>query len=55
MKILTISKDKTRTPLTILRTLKKNLEKIAKKENKTLNELMITALTEYVNKVNKNT
>jgi len=45
---MTISKDNTRTQLTISRDLKKQLEDLAKKQNRSFNNLIITILQEYV-------
>ena len=45
-----ISKDKTRILLTIKRDIKSTLEEIAKKENRSLNNLIITILKDYLKK-----
>lgn len=45
---MTISKDNTRTQLTISRDLKKQLEDLSKKQNRSFNNLIITILQEYV-------
>lgn len=50
LKKLGIKESKTRTALTIEKELKEKLEAIAKKENRSLNNLIITILQEYVNK-----
>ena len=44
----TISDKNTRTALTISKELKKKLEQIAKEQNRSLNNLMITVLKNYV-------
>ena len=44
----TISDKNTRTALTISKELKKELEQIAKEQNRSLNNLMITVLKNYV-------
>lgn len=43
-----ISKDKTRTVITIPKELKKQLEDIAKKDNRSFNNLIIKILKDYV-------
>ena len=43
----TISDKNTRTALTISKELKKELEQIAKEQNRSLNNLMITVLKNY--------
>ncbi len=43
-----ISKDKVRYALTLLRKDKSELEKIAKKQNRSLNNLIETILKEYL-------
>jgi len=45
---MTIGKDKTRTMLTIEKELKSQLEKVAEKENRSLNNLIITVLKDYI-------
>lgn len=42
------SKDKTRTNITIPKDLKVKLEEIAKKENRSFNNLVITVLQKFV-------
>ena len=44
---MTISKDKTRTNITISKELKKQLEEIAKNDNRSFNNLVITILDNY--------
>lgn len=44
----TISDKNTRTLLTISKELKKELEKIAKDQNRSLNNLIVTVLKDYV-------
>lgn len=46
---MVIGQDKTRTTITIDKELKKHLEEIAKKENRSLNNLIITVLKDYAN------
>jgi len=46
---MTIGKDKTRTNITIEKAFKEELEELAKKENRSLNNLIITILKEHVN------
>ena len=41
---MTISADNTRTNITISKTLKKKLEELAKEQNRSLNNLIITIL-----------
>ena len=48
-----ISKDNTRTNITISKELKQQLENIAKTENRSLNNLIITVLMEYSDNCNK--
>ena len=43
-----ISQGKTRTMLTIEKELKAKLENIAKKQNRSLNNLIVTILKDYV-------
>ena len=45
---MTISKDNTRTQLTISKELKQQLEKIAKEQNRSFNNLVITILKSYL-------
>lgn len=45
---MTISKDNTRTQLTISKKLKKQLEDMAKEQNRSFNNLVITILKSYV-------
>ena len=45
---MTISKDNTRTQLTISKELKQKLEQIAKEQNRSFNNLVITILQSYV-------
>lgn len=45
---MSISQDKTRTNITISKDLKEKLEQIAKEENRSFNNLLITVLQEYV-------
>ena len=45
---MSISKNNTRTNITIPKTLKKELEDIAKQENRSFNNLVITILKEFV-------
>lgn len=45
---MTISKDKTRTNITIEKDLKQKLEEIAKQQNRSFNNLVITILKSYV-------
>lgn len=45
---MSISQDKTRTNITIPKDLKGKLEQIAKEENRSFNNLLITVLQEYV-------
>lgn len=45
---MTISKDNTRTQLTISKELKKQLEQIAKEQNRSFNNLVITILQSYI-------
>ena len=45
---MTISKYNTRTQLTISKELKKQLENIAKKQNRSFNNLVITILQNYI-------
>ena len=45
---MTISKNNTRTQLTISKELKKQLENIAKEQNRSFNNLVITILQKYI-------
>lgn len=45
---MSISKDKTRTQLTIEKDLKQTLEKLAKEQNRSFNNLIITILKDYL-------
>jgi len=45
---MSISKDNTRTLITIPKDLKETLEKIAEKDNRSFNNLVITVLKEYI-------
>ncbi|EPY6472523.1 ribbon-helix-helix domain-containing protein [Clostridium sporogenes] len=45
---MTISKDNTRTQITIPKTLKEQLEKVAKAQNRSFNNLVITILKSYI-------
>ena len=45
---MTISKDNTRTQLTISKEMKKQLEQIAKEQNRSFNNLIITILKDYI-------
>ena len=47
---MSISKDNTRTLSTLSKELKAELEQIAKDQNRSLNNLIITILKEYVSK-----
>ena len=46
---MTISKDNTRTLITIPKELKKQLEEIAKQDNRSFNNLVVKILKDYVN------
>ena len=46
---MSIRSDKIRTNLIIEKTLKKELEKIAAKENRSFNNLIVTILKNFVN------
>ncbi|GAA0779969.1 hypothetical protein GCM10008908_39400 [Clostridium subterminale] len=48
-----ISENNTRTLITISKELKKELEEIAVKENRSFNNLVITVLKDYVEKATK--
>jgi len=45
---MTISKDNTRTNITVPKVLKSKLEKLAKQDNRSFNNLVITILSKYV-------
>jgi predicted HicB family RNase H-like nuclease len=45
---MAIGKDKTRTNITISKELKKELENIAKEQNRSFNNLVITILNNYI-------
>lgn len=47
---MAISEDKTRTMLTLKKDLKKQAQEQAEKENRSLNNLIETALIEYLKK-----
>lgn len=47
---MTISKDNIRMSLIVSKELKKNLEEQAKKDNRSVNNLINTVLIEYLNK-----
>jgi metal-responsive CopG/Arc/MetJ family transcriptional regulator len=49
---MTISKNKTRAVFTVPKTLKEEVEKIAKAENRSFSNLLVTILQEYVDKKN---
>lgn len=44
---MTISKDNTRTLITLSKQLKEQLEKIAKEENRSFNNLVVTVLKNF--------
>lgn len=50
--LMTISKSKTRTIITIEKSVKEELTRVAKEENRSLNNLIETILKEYL--ANKN-
>ena len=50
---MTISKDNTRTNITISKDSKKELEDIAKEQNRTFNNLVITILKDFVSSTQK--
>ncbi|MCR3759169.1 DNA-binding protein [Clostridium felsineum] len=50
---MAISKDKVRSNLVIDKELKKQLEEIAKQQNRSFNNLIITILQEYILKSTK--
>lgn len=50
---MTISKDNTRTNITIPKELKKELEELAKQDNRSFNNLVITVLKEFVSSTQK--
>ena len=45
---MSISKDNTRTLITIPKELKKQLEELAKKDNRSFNNLVVKILKDYV-------
>ncbi|EES90389.1 DNA-binding protein (plasmid) [Clostridium botulinum] len=47
---MTISKDKTRTQITIEKDFKKQLEQVAKEQNRSFNNLVITILKDFMSK-----
>lgn len=47
---MSVSKDNVRTNITFPRELKAQLEKIAKEQNRSLNNLVITILKEFVSR-----
>lgn len=49
---MSISKDNTRTNLTISKELKTKLEELAKQENRSFNNLVITILENYLKSTN---
>jgi len=49
----TISSDNTRTNITISKELKTQLEELAKQDNRSFNNYVITVLKEHVDKLNK--
>lgn len=50
---MSISKENTRTILTISKELKSKLEIVAKEENRSFNNLIITILKNYINEREK--
>ena len=50
---MSISKDKTRTQITIEKELKTKLEEVAKEQNRSFNNLVITVLKDYINTLEK--
>lgn len=50
---MSISKDNTRTSITISKDLKKELENIAKEQNRSFNNLVITILKDFVSSTQK--
>lgn len=50
---MTISKDNTRTNITIPKGLKKELEDIAKEQNRSFNNLVITILKDFISSTQK--
>ena len=48
-----ISNENTRTNITISKELKAQLEKLAKKDNRSFNNYVITVLKEHVDNLNK--
>lgn len=47
---MTISKDNTRTQITIQKEMKKQLEQLSKEQNRSFNNLVITILKDYLDK-----
>lgn len=47
---MTIGKDKVRSNLIIEKELKKDLEELARKQNRSFNNLIVTILKEYIEK-----
>lgn len=47
---MSISKDNTRTLITLSKELKAELEQVAKDQNRSLNNLIVTILKEYIAK-----
>ena len=50
---MSISKENTRTNITISKEFKKQLEDIAKEQNRSFNNLVITILKDYVSSTHK--
>ncbi len=50
---MSISKDNTRTNITISKELKQQLEEIAKEQNRSFNNLIITILKDFVSYTHK--
>lgn len=50
---MSISKENTRTQLTINKDLKKQLEQLASKKNRSFNNLIITILCDYIKSTEK--
>ncbi len=48
-----ISKDKTRTNITFPKELKTKLDELAKKDGRSLNNMVIKILSDYVENINK--
>jgi len=47
---MTISKDNTRTQITLSKEMKKHLEQLSKEQNRSFNNLVITILKDYLDK-----